>query len=79
MDEQRPNGAFEGRGRPPASDPGRFGTIVFGLVLIAVGAWFFADRTLGLDLPSIDWGDLWPVVLIAIGGWVILGARSRRV
>ena len=78
MDDQRPNGPFQGRGRPPTSDPGRFGTVAFGLVIIAVGLWFFADRTLGLDLPSVEWGSLWPLVLIAIGAWVVFGARDRQ-
>ena len=78
MDEPRPTSQFEKHRRPPAADPGRFGTIVFGLALIAVGLWFFADRTLGLDLPRIDWGSLWPLILIVLGGWVLLGARGRR-
>lgn len=78
MNDQRPGGPFEGRGGPPASDPGRLGSIAFGLVVIAVGLWFFADRTLGLDLPRVDWGSLWPLGLIAIGAWVVLGARDRQ-
>jgi hypothetical protein len=78
MDEQRPTGTFEGRGRPPSADPGRLATIAFGLAIIAIGLWFFADRTLGLDLPRIDWGALWPLILIAVGAWVVLGARDRR-
>jgi len=54
------------------------GTIVWGLVLVAVGGWFFLDRTLGLDLPEIDWGDVWPIVLIVIGIAVILRGLARR-
>lgn len=78
MSEQGSTGTFEGRGRPPASDPGRLGTIVFGVVIIVIGLWFFAERTLGLDLPRIEWRTLWPLALIAIGAWIVLGARSRR-
>src|SRR6185503_7823959 len=33
--------------RPPRSDEGRFGTIVFGLILLGLGLWFFAEITLG--------------------------------
>jgi hypothetical protein len=46
--------------------------------VIAVGLWFFADRTLGLDLPDLDWGSLWPLILIALGAWILLGAGRRR-
>ncbi len=54
------------------------GTVIWGLILIAVGGWFFLDHTLGLDLPRIDWGDLWPVILLVIGGAVILQGLGRR-
>ncbi len=79
MDEPRPAGPLEERRRPPRSDPGRLGTVVLGFVVIAIGLWFFADRTLGLDLPRINWGALWPVILIGLGIWLVIGARGRRV
>jgi hypothetical protein len=63
--------------RPPSSDSGRTGTIVFGLIVLALGLWFFAERTLGIDLPRIAWGSLWPVALIGIGAWVLLGGIRR--
>ena len=80
MSEQSPSppGPFEGRRRPPVSDPGRFATAVFGAILIAVGAWFFAEQTLGIALPDIDWGSLWPVFLIGLGIWVLIGSADRR-
>jgi hypothetical protein len=56
---------------------GRAGSIVFGVVLLLVGAWFFAEQTLGLDLPAISWGELWPVILIALGAWIVLGSLRR--
>jgi hypothetical protein len=79
MSEQMPPppGAFEGRRRPPRSDPGRSGTILFGVILIVLGLWFFAERTLGIALPHVDWGSLWPVVLIGLGIWMLIGAASR--
>lgn len=64
--------------QPRTRDDGRTGSIIFGLILLAIGLWFFAEQTLGLDLPSVDWGDFWPVILIAIGAWIVLGARRRR-
>ena len=54
------------------------GTVVWGLILIGVGSWFFLDRTLGLDLPDIEWGQLWPLILIVVGAAVILQGIGRR-
>jgi hypothetical protein len=54
------------------------GTVVWGAILLAVGAWFFLKDTLGIRLPSIDWGSLWPVILIVIGAVLIIQAMRRR-
>lgn len=51
---------------------------VWGLIILAVGAWFLADVTLGYDMPTIPWGDVWPVGLIVIGLVVILRGMGRR-
>ena len=64
--------------RPPPHDSGRNASLVFGVIILVVGLWFFATRTLGLDLPRLDWGQLWPIVLIAIGGLIVLNAMRRR-
>jgi LiaI-LiaF-like transmembrane region len=78
MAEPDPNQTFENRPQPRDPDPGRLATIVFGAIIIAIGVWFFADRTLGIDLPDFDWGSLWPLVLIGIGVWILLGAGRRN-
>lgn len=44
---------------------------VAGLVLIALGAAFFADQF----IPWLNWGTLWPLVLVAVG--VLLLVRGR--
>lgn len=59
------------------SDDGRGPSVVFGLILLAIGLWFFAERTLGLDLPDLRWSQLWPLILIIVGVWVLFGARRR--
>ena len=64
--------------RPPPADHGRNASLVFGVIILIVGLWFFATRTLGLDLPDLDWGQLWPLLLIGIGAWIVLGAVGRR-
>ena len=58
-------------------DPGRTGTIIFGLILVVIGLWFFADQTLGLEMPRLRISELWPVVLIVIGGWVLVSSMRR--
>jgi hypothetical protein len=63
--------------RPPPGDRGRGASIVTGLVVLAVGLWFFATQTLGLDLPDLDSGKLWPLILIGLGAWIVFGAVRR--
>jgi hypothetical protein len=50
----------------------------WGVVLLAVGLWFLADVTLGYDMPSIAWRDLWPIALIGIGLLVLVRGMTRR-
>ncbi len=64
--------------RPPQGDRGRGASLVGGVILIVIGLWFFASQTLGLDLPRIDWRQAWPIILIAIGAWIVLGSLRRR-
>jgi hypothetical protein len=59
-------------------DPGRWGTVIFGVILVAVGLWFFADQTLGLDMPRLRWSELWPIFIIVLGGWIVLGSMRRE-
>jgi hypothetical protein len=51
---------------------------VFGLIVLGVGLWFFADITLGLDMPAVAWRDVWPVALIMIGLAVVFRGMARR-
>jgi hypothetical protein len=51
---------------------------IWGLILLAVGLWFLADVTLGYDMPSIAWRDLWPLALIGIGLLVLVRGMTRR-
>jgi Domain of unknown function (DUF5668) len=51
------------------------GGIFIGLLFILLGIYFFARETLNIDLPEI--GSLWPVLVIALGVWLILGGLRR--
>ncbi len=64
--------------RPPRSDSGRNASLIVGAIILVIGLWFFATRTLGLDLPEVDWGSLWPLVLIGLGAWIVIGAMRQR-
>lgn len=52
--------------------------IIVGLGLLAFGIYEFIDRTLGIALPRIQWGSLWPIILIVIGGLIVLRSMGRR-
>ncbi len=58
-------------------DHGRAASVVFGLILLTVGLWFFAEQTLGLELPRIRWSQFWPVILIGLGVWIVLASMRR--
>ena len=53
-------------------------TRVWGLLVLAVGVWFFADITLGMEMPAIAWRDVWPVALIGLGLAVLVRGMVRR-
>ena len=58
-------------------DHGRTASILFGLVILGVGVWFFAEHTLGIELPRIRWSQIWPLFLVVVGLWVVLGSMRR--
>jgi hypothetical protein len=73
----------EAAGQRLSKDPAVIGAAdtagrIWGLIVLAVGVWFFADITLGLDMPSVAWRDLWPVALIVIGLVVVIRGMARR-
>jgi phage shock protein C len=49
------------------------GVMVFGLILVIVGAWFLVGRL----LPGLDTGLLWPALLIIVGAILVVTAMSR--
>jgi len=61
----------------PRRDTGRWWSLIVGLVILGIGLWFFAERTLGIEMPDFRWSQLWPVILIVIGVVVLVGATRR--
>jgi phage shock protein C len=53
--------------------PARGASVVFGVVLIAVGVLALAN-----ELFLVDWDVLWPVVLVVLGGGLLIAAAGRR-
>jgi hypothetical protein len=54
------------------------GGLIFGGILLLVGVYYLLQQTLGLDLPDLNWDQLWPILLILLGGGILWGAWSRR-
>lgn len=52
----------------------RQGSLIGGLVLITVGALFLADEL----IPQVNFGDLWPVILIVIGIGLLINTVTKR-
>jgi cell wall-active antibiotic response 4TMS protein YvqF len=65
-----PNWAWRDRGRRRDS-----GGLFFGVLLLLVGGYFLLRDTLHIRLPSF--GELWPILLIALGLWILLAAARR--
>ncbi len=49
---------------------------LFGIIIVVLGV-LFLSGSLGL-LRWFHWSNLWPLILVAIGVLIILGARRRR-
>ena len=54
------------------------GGIIFALILILVGAYYFLRNTLGFDLGELDEKALWPIVALALGAWILYRSVSSR-
>jgi hypothetical protein len=54
------------------------GGILVGLIIIGVGLYYFAEKTLGIDLPALDWDKIWPLFVIAIGVGIVYSNYARK-
>lgn len=53
---------------------GNDSTIITGVIMITLGILFLVDRY----FPEIDFGDLWPFILIVIGILIIVRGRNNK-
>jgi uncharacterized integral membrane protein len=53
-----------------------WGAILFGLVLVGVGAYFVLKDTLKISLPDISWEMAWPLILVVVGIVVLVRALT---
>ena len=54
------------------------GRLLFGLVLLFVGGYYFLRNTLGFDLGELDGDAIWPVIVIVLGGWILYENLGRQ-
>ena len=60
--------------RQRRTDGGAGGPVVLGLILVLVGAFFLLRQY----VPAIDWGQVWPLGLIALGAILVIAALAPR-
>ena len=54
------------------------GALVFGAILLVVGAYYLLENTFGIAMPDINWDQVWPILVIALGASVVLRAVFAR-
>ncbi len=75
MENQQTNtGSTPGASGNPNPERKHRGNLIGGLVLITLGVLFLADEF----LPNVNFGDLWPVILIVIGIGLLINVVSRK-
>ncbi len=74
------NRALDGYGSGDVPDdlklPGQNGSMVGGALLVVLGVILVAHTRFDVNLDWLE--DWWPVLLIALGGWLIYKARSEK-
>ena len=54
------------------------GALIFGVILLLVGGYYLLVNTFGIQLPQLDWDQIWPIALIALGLAVVAKAVVSR-
>jgi len=69
---------FPPRDRDRRGRGSNLGAIVIGLIILGIGVYYFLERTLGIPMPRIQWGSIWPIFVVVLGGLILLRAFERR-
>lgn len=62
------------KGDPFGSAEKSKGSLVGGLILITLGSLFLINQL----IPNVDFGDLWPVLLVVIGAGLLINSIIGR-
>jgi TRAP-type C4-dicarboxylate transport system permease small subunit len=54
------------------------GALIFGAILLLVGGYYLLVNTFGVNLPELDWDQIWPIALIGLGLAVLAKAVQSR-
>ena len=54
------------------------GALIFGAILVVVGAYYLLENTFGIAMPEINWDQVWPIIVIVLGASVVLRAVVSR-
>ena len=55
------------------------GRLIVGLLFLFVGGYYLLRNTLGFDIGELDSEAIWPVVVVALGAWILYrGLETRR-
>jgi len=54
------------------------GALLFGAILLFVVGYYLLENTFGVNLPDINWDQVWPLVIIVLGASVVLRAIASR-
>lgn len=54
------------------------GALIFGAILLLVGGYYLLVNTFGIQLPELNWDQIWPIALIALGIAVVAKALQSR-
>ena len=54
------------------------GALIFGAILVVVGAYYLLENTFGIAMPDINWDQAWPIIVIVLGASVVFRAVVSR-
>ena len=75
--EGQPASEFNAGASDPIKMPvksGNQGGLIGGIILISLGLIFLANKF----IPNVDFGDLWPLLLVVLGGVLIVTSFAER-